>query len=530
VVQSGDGGASISYSKPPFYALYLAPFVRLSPRHGPFVANALLLALAAVVAARALRPLLGPSAPLAVAAWVFGSVAFASVFWAHPDLFFMCLAAIALALAFGGVRAARELGIGESPGGGPAPGDDAGGALAAAGAAWPWAVAGVLIALVTASRPVYGVLLVPLALAVPRRRRGRDLAALLLGGALVAGVALAAQQAATGTWTSYGAQRRGFYERTGYPDVDFAPAQWPAKLEELGASRWTGSGEVSRGLEFLPALWRWNTLYTLAGRHVGLLPYFLPLLLGFAGRPRGAARWALVAAVGVALAGLLLIRPFNFWGGGAALANRYFLPLYPALWFLGTRPLRSRWPLAAGLAAAPFLWPLWLAPASYPRSDDGGYRFVGAAARRLLPYETTQNQLKPSGHEDFLHQGLWMKSLDPALGPTADGQALALVPGRDATLLLGSPTPLDGLEVLPRGLGEARLAVDGLTVPAAVSPARPGSPARRRLAVPLGSPRAVHPMWWTREPFHLYEVRLRLDGAAGPVTLSLRPLPRDGGG
>src|SRR5690606_5229665 len=265
------------------------------------------------------------------------------------------------------------------------------------------------------------------------------------------------------------------------------------------------------------SLWSWNAVYLLVGRHVGLLPYFLPLLLGFAGLPRGPARWALLLAAAAALAGLLLVRPFNFWGGGAAHANRYFLPLYPAFWFLGTRPAWAWWPLLAAALAAPFLWPLWRAPAAYPRTEDGDYRFVGGAARRLLPFETTQNQLKPSGHEDFLHQGLWMKSLSPALGPIADGEALRLAPGTSASLLLASASRLDGVEVLPRGLGAGRLAVEGRVVP------RAEEGERRRLAVPLGSPRARHSTWWSEEPWLFYELELRLDESPAPVTLALRP-------
>src|SRR5262245_62634255 len=39
----------------------------------------------------------------------------------------------------------------------------------------------------------------------------------------------------------------------------------------------------------------------------------------------------------------LLTRPFNFYGGGGAIANRYFLPLYPAFWFAAGRPARAAW-------------------------------------------------------------------------------------------------------------------------------------------------------------------------------------------
>ncbi len=74
------------YGKPSSYSLFIAPFIRLSPTRGAAVANALLLALAACVAARALHHRIGPTAPLWVAVWVFASVVFAYVFWVHSDL------------------------------------------------------------------------------------------------------------------------------------------------------------------------------------------------------------------------------------------------------------------------------------------------------------------------------------------------------------------------------------------------------------------------------------------------------------
>src|ERR1700712_3801752 len=102
ILQSGDGGRTLVYAKPASYALWIAPFLRLSPLRGAAIANALLLALAAVLSARVLERRLGPAAPLAVAVAIYASVTFAYVFWAHSDLFLMCLTAIALALAYGG--------------------------------------------------------------------------------------------------------------------------------------------------------------------------------------------------------------------------------------------------------------------------------------------------------------------------------------------------------------------------------------------------------------------------------------------
>src|ERR1700687_4675611 len=104
ILQSRDGGAHITYGKPFLYALLVAPFVRLAPLHGALVANALMLAAAALLAARTLRLRLGGVAPFAVAVLIFGSVAFAYVFWVHADVFLAAATAAGFALVYGDDR------------------------------------------------------------------------------------------------------------------------------------------------------------------------------------------------------------------------------------------------------------------------------------------------------------------------------------------------------------------------------------------------------------------------------------------
>ncbi len=103
---------------------------------------------------------------------------------------------------------------------------------------------------------------------------------------LTAGV----QRAAGGDWNSYSGQRLGFYARTGYPAVDFPASAWNQKLRQWGNTSWTQEGafEPSSSLR----LWGWNLVYFLVGRDVGVLPYFLPLLLGVLAfrRDRGRCR------------------------------------------------------------------------------------------------------------------------------------------------------------------------------------------------------------------------------------------------
>lgn len=510
ILQKGEESDRLVYGKPFFYAAWAAPFVRVSPTRGPFVANALLLALAAVVAARSLRAAVGWAAPLWVAVFVFASVTFAHVFWAHLDLFLASCTALGLALVFGpegedgGVEATAE-----------------GGGRRRLRTGLPWAAAGMLLTIVAFSRPLYATLLLPAGLAALSRRRGRNeaesrersparvrwlpMAGLAAGALLLVLVAVGVQESLAGSWTSYGGQRRGFNRVVGYPGIDVPAEAWDEMIRQWGNASWLKRRDLTGLSAGNLHLWAWNGLYFAAGRSVGVLPYFLPALLGFLGRPRGAARWALVAAVLLSAAAFLVIRPFNFFGGGGSLANRYLLPVYPALWFLPTRPVRPWWPLLAAAVAAPFLWPLWSAPRAYPVTDAGTFRYVSPAARELLPFETTQNHLKPGGQQPEVHHGgLWVKLLDPSLTSGADGGVLHLDGPGPASLLVGRDHPVREVELeieaaaLPLDLEGGEVVAEGT-----------GPAGWWRYRIALDDPRAIHPMWWTEDDFYLY--RLSID-------------------
>jgi len=515
VLQSRDGGQHITYGKPFLYALAIAPFVRAAPVDGALVANAFLLAWAAVAVARALRLRIGAAAPWWTAVFLFASVSFAYVFWVHADVFLLVTTAVGFALVYGGDRSPRA--------GGALPEMHGAEALVPARRfAARWLAAGMLLAVAGAYRPFYLALLVPAALAVPRERRRAGWAALAGGAVALLLVTALVQWHAGGSFTGYGGERQGFYPRTGYPDVDFPAATgWERSLHRWGNTSWIQ--EVAIEVQWDAHLLGWDGLYFLVGRNVGVLPYFLPLLLGFVAYRPERGRWAIPLAVLAAAAGIVLVRPFNFYGGGGAIGNRYFLPLYPALWFVAARPRRpiaSRslvgWALATAGLAAPFLWPLWTHPRAFPIGPDGRYAYISAAARRLFPYETTQSHVP--GGDDAAHDGLWVKRLNGAVGRT--GEAESLVGGAEGELLVGSPRPLPALLMVFDQRATTHLEVNGRTFRPTLL--RPNGAVVFR--ADLGRPRAVHPMWWTRAPWYLYQVTLRMPGAP-PVPIGMRILP-----
>ena len=222
------------------------------------------------------------------------------------------------------------------------------------------------------------------------------------------------------------------------------------------------------------------------------------------------------------MAGFFLYRPFNIYGGGGAVANRYFMPLFPAFWFLAARPLRGRTLAAVWLLATPFLWPLWSDARSHPQRANHTYRYVPAVAQRLLPYETTQSHLKPAGRADVVHGGVWIKFLQPSLRQKRDGSALLLDRGARGQLLLGANEPVEEVVVQTAGDPQETLRVVAGAEVLEDSPNARG----RRLHLRLDRRRARHPMWWTWDPFYLYQLTLESTSAAeGRLTFRLRRLP-----
>ena len=510
ILQSRPGSDRLVYGKPPLYALLIAPFVRFAPVRGPVVANALMLIAAALLAAWSLRRRIGGAAPFWVAAFLFASVAFAYVFWGESDLFLLAAVAAGYALVYWGDRETRRWGAAQVYEGEDT--EDPRRSFAR------WLAAGILLGVAVAYRPVYLVLLVPAALSarqtLPARRRAA-VSGLALGALAILLFSMGVQWLAGGDPTGYGGQRQGIYARESYPEVDYPASGWSQRVAREGNASWLQREAVRPELN--PKLAGWNVLYFLVGRNVGVLPYFVPLLLGFLAFQPDRGRWAIPLAVIAAALFFLLLRPFNFYGGGA-LGNRYFLPLYPALWFLSARPIRPAWALGMAVLASPFLSPLWKDPTAYPIGENGGYHHVSEIAQRWLPYETTQSSAP--GQQLAVGGGLWVKLLSHNLWASGRGGRLRLVGGTRGEMLVGSPQPLDALHLEFDERAPTRLKLPDRELRPLLFKAN----GYILFEVPLPKERAVHPLWWGPYDYHLYTLDFELPGApAAPIQLRVLP-------
>ena len=469
ILQSVDGGETLVYSKPVFYSLFLAPFVRFAPERGPIVANLVLLIVAALLLECLLLRRVGADGPLVAALLLFFSVTFGHVFWVHADLFYLVVTALGLCCLDPWLEG-RTLPLARLVAGGVL--------LATAGAGRPFYLA-VLAGVLLAAGPTL------------RHAWGRRAAAIVLAAALVLLLGSAAfHRASGGDWSPYVGERQGFGSATGYPDIDFDRERWPELLAAYGGASWARGGFLLPSFEL--EMLGHNIVYALLGRSVGIVPYFLPIVLACACIRSGSRRKWLLAGMAVGLIAFLIKSPYNFYGGAGAIANRWFLPLYPVCWFLIERPPSRRWLVASSLAATMFVAPLWFSAASFPLEievDNGArrLRYVSPVAKRLLPIETTQVQLSSATgevqHGDLrvrlLGNGVWSHGQDGLrYRPTADGE-----------LLIGSPAPLAGLtvELVPPPGVEAEVV---------------------RLVVKRPRRIARHRYWYREIPLHYYRLEL----------------------
>ncbi len=138
----------------------------------------------------------------------------------------------------------------------------------------------------------------------------------------------------TGDANYQGGDRKTFYGSFPFESRD-------ATFDTRGmamATNEVGNDESFEQAVFWPRL-RANAEYFFVGRHFGFVPYYFPGVVAVAlclidWRRRTVWQIAILMAVAATALVLLIKTPFSWSGGGGPPGNRYFLSIYPALFFV----------------------------------------------------------------------------------------------------------------------------------------------------------------------------------------------------
>ena len=360
----------LSFAKPFVYPALAAPFVRVGGLRGLLFLNLLLLGaivwMAWTFASARVSP--GPAFALA-AAFVCASILALYSVWRTPEM-------LNTALVFGGYflwlykRVASE----------------------AARTRDRWLMhpatdylGAALLGLATYSKPPNGLLVVPLVLTLFAGRRWRQAVVAGIAFLLFSAGAFAVNRVVSGAWNYQGGHdRRTFSDHFPYsdPTVPFEKG-WPMVTENSDAQ------SLLAPTVFVP-LFEHNTIYFFFGRDAGLVPYFFPgvvILLAWLARPRAWTGWQVAIALTLlaSVVVLLALAPYTWNGGGGPPGNRYFLSLYPVLFFLIPASMPA-WAAGAALLGLVVTAPILVRPiaASYDPWEN-----VEHGVPRLLPIELT---------------------------------------------------------------------------------------------------------------------------------------------
>ena len=507
LVRNPDTG-HLAFAKAYAYPLVAAPFVRALGDNGFFVLHALLLGLvlaaAHAYAARAAAP---ARATLWALTYVLASVCTLYFFWMTPEWFNFSIVFLACFLWLYKHTAT----------------DAERAATTSASARWfasartDW-LAVLLFAVAVYAKPPNAIL----AAALPAWEwlAGRRTRAVTLAGVLA--LAVAAMFGGTwysiGDWNYQGGDRRQFNVFTSYPFLDES-----TNFDNTGIPMTTGVEDLT----LLPPAGTFarDLVYVWIGRNGGLLPYMFPALLalGIFLRRRRRGPHALLCALWFAqLLAIVLVVRGNWIGGGGTVGSRYFVNLYPALFFLapaGPRP--------AGMLSAWIVWGLFLAqivlspfrasldPAAHTRHLPFTALPAELTILHNLPFNTNPNARRvalrhpPDLYAYFLDDGTWLREGD--LG------GFWVKGGRTAEIVLRTPQPIERivLEVRNRTRGnEVTLFQGGQRLRFTMAPSE-----SKRVAVAAEQGLAYEGSW-------LY--RLAITAAVGTVPLFDTPGSTDG--
>ena len=261
---------------------------------------------------------------------------------------------------------------------------------------------GALLGLAAVMRYPNALLAVAALTALLVHQRWNRAARFLAGVAIAAVLSLGLTIALTGVPDPYRTARATFNPTVGYPDDPDSTVA----TEQLGG---TDLATVRLRTDPRPRVIGYSTLYYFVGRHTGLLIYFpaaIVFLLLALRRPDTVTIAMLASVVGISAFYLMLL-PHNYFGGGAAIGNRYFLAAYPAL-LIALRELpKPRWLLIPWLIAVCALGSAITSAWQTRGADRTSQAHAYAGIFRLLPFESTLQSIEGSQERFWLHDWEW---------------------------------------------------------------------------------------------------------------------------
>lgn len=367
--QAFSGGWA--FAKPYGYSVLAAPFYRLlGPIVGvAFTNTALIWALLGTSIAILRQWLRGAVVPLVTLAFVFASNAYLYAYPVGTDLFLPALVGVCAYLVVYGTKHDQW---------------------------WPVALAAGVLAFLVAEKTTMLVALLPLVgYGFWQVRSWQKRVLVALGFVMVLAVSIVPylHYSDGKSWNAYGGDR--YYGRVQVPFQPLEPGEEMVLDPVATDENFTVTYITNSIRHNIPEALK-SAFYFLFGRHVGLLVIYPIALFGI-----GLALWraktmspeAIAALVGIILyVGLYLVLfPDNFWGGGQAIGNRYFLQIAPLVLVViaGTK-IPSRWlGGAAVLAVACSLTFQWHA---HQHPSETMYKlWHQSPAQAWLPFETNQD-------------------------------------------------------------------------------------------------------------------------------------------
>ena len=309
------------YGKSFAYSLAAAPFVRLLGMNGFYVFHVLLFALVCLCGYLFLEASSDPApAFVTTLAFVFASVVPIYGVFLMPDLFNFALVFVAYFFwLYKEVTTPR------------------------------WAmlrgglsdfIALMLLAIAAYSKPTNAPLAGPIVLLMLYRRQWRGVVFAGAAFSLALAAWFGANALVTGEFNYQGGDRKTFYGS--FPFESATRDAWAANTA-LVTTNDADTGNVLESSQLTSRVAH-NIEYFFLGRHFGFVPYFFPgvvAVLAWLFSPRRLEPWRVMIALGAGGAALLLLLflPYTWSGGGGPPGNRYFLGVYPVLFFLIPRAL-----------------------------------------------------------------------------------------------------------------------------------------------------------------------------------------------